>query len=134
MAITCPACRSENADTAHFCAACGAPIGGHVPGTCPQNSNLRASPTETLQGVLLKELATGTTFAGRSQVIEELGHGGMGEVYRSVDRNLGRQVAIKVLPAATVPSGRRMAGRFSSASAERGLRQLPQCRAPFGAG
>jgi serine/threonine-protein kinase len=35
--------------------------------------------TETLK-TPVKELTMGSTFAGRYQIIEELGHGGMGRV------------------------------------------------------
>ena len=48
-------------------------------------------------------LAPGTRL-GPYEVIESLGAGGMGEVYRGTDTRLGREVAIKVLPAATAAS------------------------------
>ena len=42
-------------------------------------------------------LATGTNL-GPYEILSPLGAGGMGEVYRSKDGKLDRQVAIKVLP------------------------------------
>lgn len=47
------------------------------------------------QGAL--SLPTGQLFAGRFEVQEEIGSGGMGMVYRALDRELGDQVAIKTL-------------------------------------
>ena len=43
---------------------------------------------------------TSGTRLGPYEIISPLGVGGMGEVWRARDRNLGREVAIKVLPAA----------------------------------
>ncbi len=52
--------------------------------------------TETLQAPV-RELTTGSTFANRYQVIEELGHGGMGRVYKVFDTDIKEKIALKLL-------------------------------------
>jgi serine/threonine protein kinase/Tol biopolymer transport system component len=42
---------------------------------------------------------TAGTRLGSYEILAPVGHGGMGEVYRAIDRRLGRTLAIKVLPA-----------------------------------
>jgi serine/threonine protein kinase len=43
-------------------------------------------------------IASGTRF-GIDEITDQIGAGGMGEVYRATDTKLGREVAIKTLPA-----------------------------------
>ncbi len=45
----------------------------------------------------LEGFARGATFAGRYEIIEELGSGGMGKVYRAEDKKVGEEVALKVI-------------------------------------
>jgi tetratricopeptide (TPR) repeat protein len=43
------------------------------------------------------ELPSGSLFAGRYQIIDELGLGGMGRVYRVLDTKLNEEVALKII-------------------------------------
>ena len=45
----------------------------------------------------VRDLAPGETFAGRYQVIEDLGKGGMGRVYKVYDKEVREKLALKLL-------------------------------------
>ena len=88
MATQCPKCNSENPDTQQFCGDCGTrliPAGDEQP-----------SFTMTLE-TPVEELTRGTTIAGRYEIIEELGTGGMGKVFRVEDTKIHEEVALKLI-------------------------------------
>ena len=86
--MKCPRCQTDNAPDSKFCRACATPI----PAPAPSD----AFHTETLE-TPREELTTGSTFAGRYQIIEELGSGGMGKVYKAYDTEVKEKVAIKLI-------------------------------------
>ena len=43
------------------------------------------------------DLTRGTVFAGRYEIIEELGRGGMGAVYRAEDKKINEEVSLKLI-------------------------------------
>ena len=87
--MNCPKCGTDNSGDSRFCKACATPL--PAPG-----AELKGLPTQTLQ-TPVTEIATGTTLAGRYQVIEELGHGGMGRVYKVFDTDIKEKIALKLL-------------------------------------
>ncbi len=81
----CSHCRFGNSDTARFCANCGAPMSD--PGD-------DATITIDQAGA---QLPSGSIFAGRYLIIEELGRGGMGQVYRAIDKLINDEIALKLI-------------------------------------
>jgi serine/threonine protein kinase/Flp pilus assembly protein TadD len=88
LPIPCPKCQFSNPDGTLFCGKCATRL--------PSPENIPGSLTETWE-FPRKELSMGSTFANRYQIIEELGTGGMGKVYRVLDRKLNEEVALKLL-------------------------------------
>jgi eukaryotic-like serine/threonine-protein kinase len=86
--MKCPKCQTDNPYDSKFCRECATPL--------PSLKEASSIPTETIQAPI-KELSTGTTFAGRYQIIEELGQGGMGRVYKVFDTKTKDKVALKLI-------------------------------------
>ena len=87
MRMKCAKCSTENPEGFSYCRACGTKL---------IMAEDISEPTETLHPPPT-ELATGSTFAGRYQIIEELGKGGMGKVYKAVDTKINDKVALKLI-------------------------------------
>ena len=101
--VNCPKCQFDNPRDTFFCGKCGTPL--------PSSPEFPVSTTETLslpQG----DLARGTVFAGRYEIIEELGRGGMGAVYRAEDKKVNEEVALKLIDP-QISSDRKVIARFS---------------------
>jgi len=86
MSVKCSKCYHENPDDTRFCGNCAAPL------KLAKEINV----TETIE-TPKEELTTGSTFADRYQIIEELGRGGMGNVYKVLDIELKESTALKLL-------------------------------------
>ena len=86
MTNKCPKCQFDNTSDSKFCKECGTQL--------PSSEDINVTKTiETPK----EELTRGTTFADRYEIIEELGKGGMGKVYRVEDTELKQEIALKLI-------------------------------------
>lgn len=102
MTSKCPKCGAEIPDTATFCADCGTKL----------ISSQDVSVTKTME-TPLRDLTRGITFANRYEIIEELGQGGMGRMYRAYDKQIKEELAFKFLNP-EISKDKKSLERFSS--------------------
>jgi len=87
--MKCPKCQTDILDDSQFCSKCGTPI--------HQGDKAFLSHTHTIIRPI-DELVPGTELVGKYKIIDVVGKGGMGIVYKAEDTRLKRNVALKFLP------------------------------------
>jgi len=85
--MKCPKCQTGNPDTQKYCGECGTQL--------TSLDEISVSPTKTLETRVA--LIRGSVLANRYEIIEELGRGGMGKVYKVHDIEIKEDVALKLL-------------------------------------
>ncbi len=90
MILRCPECHADNTQDSRFCRRCATPLLHPVP------PELASAPT-LIYSSPLPELTPGTIFADRYLVIDKLGRGGMGKVYKVLDQEINESIALKLI-------------------------------------
>jgi serine/threonine protein kinase len=82
--MKCPKCNFRNSSDTRFCGQCGTEL------------NPSEAPTETIR-TSVREIKRGSLVAGRYEVVEEIGTGGMGNVYKVFDQKIHEMIALKLI-------------------------------------
>jgi serine/threonine protein kinase len=102
VSVKCPNCQAENPERKKFCGECGAPLGSGFKARDAEDGfpsrGIVGSITRTLE-TPIEGIAAGSLFADRYQIVEELGEGGMGRVYKVIDTEIDARIALKLIKA-----------------------------------
>lgn len=89
--MKCPKCKTDNPDDNRYCKNCGESL-------IITPSTPASAPTKTFsQKSSLLSFAPGEHFGVRYKIIEEIGKGGMGRLYKAIDEELDKIVALKMI-------------------------------------
>jgi serine/threonine-protein kinase len=149
MPAECPSCSDTVSEAARFCPGCGTaldvsatptgtaprsgsrtpsgeaqrtPVAGSRP---PSSGSSSRAAAPTIDG---GRFLPGTLLLDRYRVVELLGRGGMGEVYRAEDLMLGQSVALKFLPADLRSDPERLARFYNEVRMAREVTHASVCR------
>jgi predicted Ser/Thr protein kinase len=87
--MICKNCKAENPDNAVYCKECGTPVLEN------QKTVILDGSTRIVDDTL--RFSPGEKFGERYQIIEEIGQGGMGKVFKARDNELDIIVALKMI-------------------------------------
>src|SRR3569833_2792607 len=114
--LTCPVCDTPNEDGSLSCERCNCALSNDIAGETIETilsepsvpvdeQTVLASAAQAIVAAHIRprsqtsDLPIGTVLGGRYEIQAKLGQGGMGTVYRVLDRELDRVIALKTIRA-----------------------------------